>query len=135
MRTVMSNLNISVEAMSREMRYGKTYHCDSGLPLTTPVNCGSGSNFISFFSSDGQQMVYRQAGNVVEKSIDGGNTYTAVTAPEAVIDSLTFYTTGAGLGDGLQPKALIKLIGHAGAGTNRTDFKLETLVSQRALDK
>jgi len=40
LRTVMNNLNLSMESMSKEMRYGSSYHCGSGgtfnLPQTVP---------------------------------------------------------------------------------------------------
>lgn len=132
LKTVLNNLNLAVESMSKEMRFGKNYHCGSGI-VTLPQNCSSGDTLISFLSNDGVQITYRFSGPVIEKQV-GTGAFIAVTAPEIAIDDLTFYTLGAGTGDSLQPKVLIKIKSHAGQGKSRSDFTLQTLVSQRALD-
>jgi prepilin-type N-terminal cleavage/methylation domain-containing protein len=135
LKTVLNNLNLAVESMSKEMRFGKNYHCISSGDITSPQNCASGDKFMSFLSSDNLQIVYKLNGTTIEKSIDGGGTYIAVTAPEIVIDDLTFYTFGADITDTLQPKVIMKIKSHAGTtDKGRSDFTLETLVSQRALN-
>lgn len=135
-KTVMDNLNFATETMSREIRFGKNYHCGAGGNLASPQNCLSGDSLASFLSSDGIQTVYRLNGTSIEKSIDGGNTYLAVTAPEIKINSLSFYVVGANPPpDTLQPKVLIKINGTAGAKANTTtSFTLETMASQRLID-
>jgi prepilin-type N-terminal cleavage/methylation domain-containing protein len=135
-KTVMDNLNFAVETMSREIRFGKNYHCGSTGVLAIHQDCLSGDSLISFLSSDGIQTVYRLNGLTMEKSIDGGNTYTAVTAPEIKINSLSFYVVGSNPPpDTLQPKVLIKISGTAGNKTNTvTSFTLETMASQRLID-
>ena len=136
-KTVMDNLNFAVETMSREIRFGKNYHCGSGGNISSPQDClVSGQSFISFLSSDGIQTVYRLNGTTIEKSVDGGNTYIAVTAPEIKINSLTFFVVGSNPPpDTLQPKVIIKISGTAGAKSNTTtSFTLETMASQRLID-
>ena len=135
-KTVMDNLNFAVETMSREIRFGTHYHCGSSQPLTTPQNCPAGDTFLSFLSSSGVQTVYMLNGTSLEESVDGGNTYVAVTAPEIVINSLEFYVIGASPSPGtLQPKVLIKITGTAGTkASSITDFTLETLASQRLIN-
>jgi len=135
-KTVMDNLNFAVEAMSREIRFGKNYHCGTGGNITLPQNCLSGDSFISFLSSDGIQIVYKLTGSSIEKSVDGGNTYIAVTAPEININSLAFFVVGANPPpDTLQPKVLIKISGNAGTKINTmSGFTLQTLASQRLID-
>jgi len=132
LKTVLNNLNLAVESMSKEMRFGKNYHCGSGT-VTVPQNCPSGDTLMSFLSSDNIQITYRLNNQTIEKKLDNSD-YIAVTAPEIVIDDLTFYTLGAGTGNTLQPKVIIKIQSHAGADTGRSDFTLQTLVSQRVLD-
>ena len=132
LKTVLNNLNLTVESLSREMRFGKNYHCGSG-DVTSPQNCPSGDTLISFLSSDNIQITYRLNGTAIEKQV-GGEGYIAVTAPEIIIDNLTFYTLGTGIGNTLQPKAVIIIKSHAGAGKERSDFTLQTLVSQRTMD-
>lgn len=132
MKTVMNNLNLAMENMSKEMRYGRNYHCGSGQ-ITDPQNCSSGDTLVSFLSSDDVQVTYRLAGSTIEKR-SGNESYIPVTAPEVVIDDLDFYVLGAGTGNSLHPKVVIKVSGHAGEGRGRSDFVIQTLVSQRALE-
>src|SRR3989344_1449051 len=113
LKTVLNNLNLAVESMSREMRFGKNYHCGSSGTITDPKNCVEGNTFLSFLSSDGMQITYRLTGTIIEKQIDSGG-YIAVTAPEIAIDNLTFYTLGAGTSNTLQPKVIIKIKSHSG---------------------
>ena len=133
LKTVMNNLNLAVESMSKEMRFGKNYHCGSGT-VTTPQNCASGGNLMSFLATDGTQITYRLNNGSIEKQVGTSGDFIAVTAPELVIDNLTFYTLGAGTFNTLQPKVIILIKSHAGTGKNRSDFTLETMVSQRLLD-
>jgi prepilin-type N-terminal cleavage/methylation domain-containing protein len=137
LRSLMGNLNLAVESMVKEIRFGNNYHCGTGGTLTSPSNCPSGDNFFSFLSSETKQTIYRLSGTSIEKSV-GGGPYIAVTAPEIIIEDLRFYTVGAGTSGGdaaLQPKVLVKIKGYAGTGKARSDFTLQTLVSQRSLDR
>jgi prepilin-type N-terminal cleavage/methylation domain-containing protein len=133
LKTVMSNLNLALEGMSKEMRYGSAYHCGTSGTVTTPQNCPSGDTFISFLSSDGEQMYYRLNAGALERQI-GNEGYTGLTAPEVVIDELTFYVLGAGTDNLLQPKVNITIKGRAGSGNEESKFVLQTLVSQRKRD-
>lgn len=132
LRTVITNLNLAVEGMTKEMRYGTNYHCGSGN-VNSPQNCPSGDTLMSFLSSNDEQITYRLNGTLIEKKI-GNEQYIPLTSPETIIDSLTFYTLGAGTDNTLQPKVLIIIKSHAGSDKGRTDFTLETMVSQRILD-
>ena len=132
LKTVLNNLNLAVESMSKEMRFGKNYHCGLGI-ITVPQNCPSGGTLMSFLSSDDLQIIYRLNGTTIEKKIDN-EIYLPVTGPEITIDDLTFYTLGAGTGDSLQPKVIVKIKSHAGIGKSQSNFTLQTLVSQRTLD-
>jgi prepilin-type N-terminal cleavage/methylation domain-containing protein len=147
LKIVMDNLNQSLEAASREIRFGKTYHCEVGATpvninnsFDIPQNCAGGGKFIAFRNSAGELTAYRVKDLVLEKSINDGP-FVMLTAPEIRIDStgMNFYVTGAqpiSSGDYLQPRVLIKLRGRAGfAGTTaRVDFSVQTTVSQRTLD-
>jgi len=134
LKTVMSNINLAVESMSKEMRFGTAYHCGSNPPYATPQNCPAGENYLHFMSSDGvTEISYYLNGQAINKAVSGG-IIVPLTAPELVVDSLTFYTLGAGTGNTLQPKILMKVKVHAGTGKSRTDLTLQTLVSQRLPD-
>jgi prepilin-type N-terminal cleavage/methylation domain-containing protein len=132
LKTAVTNLNIALESMSKEMRYGKNYHCGSGT-LTLPQNCPAGDTLFSFLSSDNEQITYRLNNQSIERSINGGP-YFRMTAPEVIIEDLKFHTIGAGTNNTLQPKTILMIKGYAGSGKNRTDFILQTLVSQRAIE-
>ncbi|MES2214150.1 MAG: type II secretion system protein [Patescibacteria group bacterium] len=144
-KTTIDNLNFAVEAMSREMRFGSRYHCETSAtanpPFTSPLNCIDTTvpgRLVSFLANDGvTQIAYRFNNGSLEKSMDADQmnpTYTAVTAPEINIQNLEFYVLGAGA-DTLQPKVIIKIRGKAGRKpSDISDFSLETMVSQRSLD-
>ncbi|MBX4181431.1 prepilin-type N-terminal cleavage/methylation domain-containing protein [Candidatus Parcubacteria bacterium] len=133
LKTVMSNLNLAVESLSKEVRFGTKYHCGGG-DVTLPVNCASGDTSLSFLASDGSQITYRLNAGALEKQVGTSGIFVPVTAPELVIDDMGFYVLGAGNTNTLQPKVTIRIKGHSGAGKSRTDFTLQTLVSQRILD-
>ncbi len=133
LKSVMSNLNIAIESMSRDIRFGTNYHCGSSGAVTSPQDCTSGGTFISFSSSSDEQVTYRLSGTSLERRVDTGD-FVAMTAPEVFIDSLTFYVYGTGTGNLLQPRAFISLKAHAGTGRGRSDLVIQTLMTQRALD-
>lgn len=139
LKTVLNNLNLVVDSMSREMRYGSKYHCGPGV-VFLKRDCAGGDDLMSFKSSEGGQITYQFSDGAIEKStIAGGGfafNFVRLTAPEIIIDKMVFYTVGAEVvGDGVQPKVLIKIQGHSGEeGKGRSDFTIQTLVSQRSLD-
>jgi len=136
LKTVMDNLNFTIETMSREMRFGKNYHCTSSTPLSNPMGCTSGEdNFVSFLSSDGKQTVYRLNSTTIQKSTDGGSTYVNVTAPEVTITKLRYVVMGQDVGDNMQPRIFIQIQGFAGSKPSaKSNFILQTLVTQRLRD-
>lgn len=134
MKTVMSNLNLALESMSKEMRYGHTYHCGAAGTLSAPLSCPGGDNFIAFIMSDANSMYYRLNNGAIERYLGGSGGFVPITAPEVTIETLTFYVTGTGTGNTLQPKVNILVRGRAGAGGEQSSFTLQTLVSQRKLD-
>jgi prepilin-type N-terminal cleavage/methylation domain-containing protein len=133
LKTVVSNLNLAVEDMSKEMRYGRNYHCGSGT-VTLPQDCPGGDTSVSFLSSDNLQVSYRLNGTTFEKQLGISGEWLPVVSADVVIDSLNFYVTGSTDADSSQPKTLVNFKGHVGSGQGRSDFALETVISQRALD-
>lgn len=137
LKITMDNLNLAVETMSREIRFGTRYNCGLVEPITTPTNCVLGSEVgLSFRANDGKQISYRRGASNIVKSIDGGPEI-SVTAPEVNIQNLTFYVSGASgpPGDTLQPRVIIIIKGEAGTkASSQSGFTLQTEVSQRLLD-
>ncbi len=137
LKTIIDNLNFTLDTMSREIRFGKNYHCENVGTLTSPRSCPLGDSFVSFLSSENKQVVYRLTGNRIEKSINGGASYIEVTAPEATITGLKMIVLGAEAypGDTAQPRVFMQVSGYAGSKlSSRTTFSIQTIVTQRYPD-
>jgi prepilin-type N-terminal cleavage/methylation domain-containing protein len=143
--SVMNNLNFALENMSRNIRVGSTYHCEvtNNVPVDVDEvkDCSNGGELFAFEASNGDsgdstdQIVYRINGTQLEKSEDSGNTFITITAQEVSIDNFSFYVDGTSLSDDMQPRVVIILQGSAGVKEKiRTEFNLQTTVSQRVLD-
>ncbi len=146
LKSVINNLNFSLDAMSRAMRTGTNYHCDvTQGTVTSPRDCtqaGGGATSIAFLSAENQTIRYCR-GNGSTCSTTGtavlvsknGAAYAPLTAAEVTITNLQFYVTGA-QGATLQPYAVILLSGRVpvSASQNST-FDLQASVTQRLYDK
>lgn len=139
MKSVINNLSYSLESMSREIRMGTDYRCNNSL--TTP-DCENGGNSFSFEApggkqgDDSDQYVYRynSTKKQLEKSIEGGSStadFFPVTSADVVIDNVAFYVTGNS-SDVEPQKVRIKISGYVQSKQRlRSDFALQTTVSQR----
>lgn len=129
-KSVMNNLAFSVDSMTRALRVGTDYDC--GIS-----SCASdGSDSLTFTDVDGREVEYRlnESTDQIERAIDGAG-FLALTASEVTVERLMFYVDGTDSSDGEQPRVLIVVGGHAGTGRSETIFNLQTLVSQRILDR
>ncbi len=147
--SVMNNLNAAVESMTRTMRVGTTYHCAATYNdlsnLTSPQDC-SGVNgnlpgvLLAFESANGNksnsadQVVYRINGKQLQRSLDSGANWVALTSPDVSIDSFNFYVVGALPGDGVQPRVLMRIKGSAQVPGGATNFTVQSSVVERLLD-
>jgi len=133
--SVMTNLNIALESMTRDIRTGTTYTCNE---LTT---CAESSSF-SLVTQDGKDVTYALDGTTksITKTVDAGDSISITATPEITITNLKFYGSGflpcdTGCGDVDQPLVRIVVQGEAGVKDNlKTHFDIQTSVSQRALD-
>lgn len=119
LRNVEDNARFTVEAMSREIRTGKTF--------------SSVGSSLSFTNAKGEAIIYRLNNKMVEKSFDGGATYSALTGAEVTIDYLNFYLMGQAAGDGLQPRVTITIGITGRVGNQSANLKNQTTVSERFL--
>ncbi len=127
-KSVMNNIAFSLDSMTRALRVGTDYDCGVS-------SCASdGSESITFTDVDGRQIQYQldESTHQIERSIDGAN-FQALTAPEVTVDRMMFYVDGVG-SEG-QPRVLVVIGGRAGVGKSETVFNIQTLVSQRSLDR
>jgi len=141
LRTVMDNLNSTMEAMTRTIRFGSVYHCDvSKGDITLPRDCGNNDSSSSFVvrAVDGKRVTYKLVGGAIARSIDGGPNY-FLTSGDVTIQALSFRVFGSpaysGGADLYQPQVIIVVKGFAGTkATSQSSFTLETTVSQRQFD-
>lgn len=142
LKTVMDNLNLAIENMSRNIRVGENYRC--GSLSANPPDCPNGGASLYFESANGNRndslddwaYRYNATTKQLERSLDSGGTWAAITAPEVQIEDLDFYLTGASGVGSTQPRVLLTLRGFAGASARvRTSFILQTSISQRLLNE
>lgn len=150
-KSVINNLNFSLDAMTRGMRTGTDYHCDVAQgTLTSPLNCGAGvsATSMAFLSADNQTVQYCRGNRspaacsssgtaiLVKK---GAGAWAPLTASEVLITNLQFFVTGAGTtgsGQYIQPYVVILLSGRVQVSASQnSDFDLQTSVTQRLYDQ
>lgn len=142
LKSVMTNLNFALESMARDMRVGFNYRCNGAGDCIT-----GGTTFIykanrdvdgdGFYNSadSNDQIEYTVSGERLTKRIySNGQAAVPVTASEIHILSMNFYLVGTSSSDGKQPKVLITIQGYAGSGKTRSDFNIQTTISQRSID-
>lgn len=118
-KTVLNNLNATLETMSRNIREGNNYM------IVSP------SHF-SFTDVKGRSVEYRLVGGLINRRIDGG-TMSPITADEVQVDQLQFeWITNSDITDPVR-KVLVTVRGTVGPSTDRasSEFNIQSLVSQR----
>ena len=139
-RSVMDNLNLSLESMTRSIRFGKNYHCGSTGTVTAPQDCASATSFLEVRDQDGVQVRYERVldlNNVgrVRRTKAGVQYY--MTSPDVNIARLNFRVYGSqGYAiDRLQPIVVITINGSVGQkASTKSTFSIQTSVSQRSID-
>lgn len=145
--SVMNNLDAAVEDMSRSIRVGTAYHCETSanppppVVLAAPKDCASGGGILLAFVPAGGDptnqnalTVYRLNGTQLERSLDSGVTWVALTAPEISINRFSFYVIGSAKGSGIQPRVLMNIQGSAVVPGGTTTFTVQSSVVQRLLN-
>lgn len=150
LKSVINNLNFSLDSMSRSIRTGSVYHCDaSQLPVSATRDCiSTPASSFAYQAATGNTIVYKletsnatlcgqpaSAVGCILRSIDGGNNYSAITSSEVYVNALKFYVIGA-QGAGVQPKVTILMSGQVTVtATQNSLFNLQTSVTQRLYDQ
>jgi len=150
-KSVMANLNFALESIARDVRVGSNFSCNSGgdcvsaggdvfsykanRSLIGSINTNDTVEYSLVDETVGGKTVKR-----IRKTITGDSltpTPLFITAREIYIESLKFYVIGSGTvasGDYKQPKVVITIKGYAGSGNTRSDFDIQTTISQRSID-
>ncbi|OHB15303.1 MAG: hypothetical protein A2431_01495 [Candidatus Zambryskibacteria bacterium RIFOXYC1_FULL_39_10] len=135
-KTVVDNLNLSIESMARNVRFGGSYYCGISSGLTSTSNCSNGGNALSI-TFNNTRIIYRWNGGIndpIQKSENGGSTYSDITSPDTKIQYLRFYVFDSDTG-GEQPYVIAVIKGYVGnKATTQSSFTIQTLMSQRQLD-
>jgi len=133
-KTVVDNLNFSIENMARTVRFGGNYHCGSAPTLGNPQDCSNGDTFLAV-TFNSSVIIYRLNGTAIQRSDNGGSSYTNITSPETVVQYLRFYVFGSSISDTKEPYVVAVIKGYVGnKPTNQSVFSIETVMSQRTLD-
>jgi prepilin-type N-terminal cleavage/methylation domain-containing protein len=113
-QAILDNVNLSVETITRDIRYGSNFHCDTGTTTAVSINLrqnclfSSGGNTAIYFKpttalSDSDRVAYYVAGGILYKDeyISGATTTYQITANDITVQSLIFYVVGANTATGV----------------------------------
>lgn len=138
-KTVVDNLNFSIEDMTRTIRFGYDYDCG---PQGGDSNCSAGADTINL-TFQGDTVVYKKCGSQIKKSTDGetncnDSDMKTITSPDTFIQNLNFYVLGVGTsGDERykQPYVIAVIKGYVGPRPSlQSSFFIETMMSQRRIE-
>lgn len=156
-KSVMNNLSFAMESMTRTIRTGYDYGCNSTVPsdcnssgapriTLTAVNADAdassdtvsyciGSLSGSAYSCSGTTNCTATSGCSILRSVDGG-AFQPMTAPEVRVENLNFYVLGSVPGNTVQPRVLITIDGKVELNEPAdVTFQLQTMVTQRRYDQ
>lgn len=140
-KTVVDNLNLSIENMQRTVRFGGNYHCGSSGSLFSPQNCPNGDSLLAVTFKN-NLIVYKfcsDSKSIRRSDITGEtncNNMTQITSSDTVIEYVRFKVFGSEVSNNNeQPYILAVIKGYVGTRpTSQSSFSIQTLMSQRKLD-
>ncbi|MBP6931730.1 MAG: type II secretion system protein [Candidatus Pacebacteria bacterium] len=138
----MDNVNFAMESMTRSLRTGSNYDCGStDLSTQDTDDCPSGEDSISFISQNkgstsNKDVAYELSnnGSLQKCVLNSFNSKECIsmTSSNVKIENLQFYVTGSDpILDQIQPSVYISMKGSVSVGSEKTEFALQTFVSQR----
>ncbi|MDP1707302.1 MAG: prepilin-type N-terminal cleavage/methylation domain-containing protein, partial [bacterium] len=121
--TGINNLSFALETMTRTIRTGTNYSCNSG------GDCQYGGINFSVISSRGIATNYSlSSGTIIQNGV-------ALTDPSINISSLIFYVSGTSRNDDYQPRVTIVVSGTISPGPSSTEScTIETGATMRGID-
>jgi type II secretory pathway pseudopilin PulG len=132
-----NNISFAIDGMSRAIRTGTNYKCGgSGTNCWPPASPSSTLTF-----TNDQNIVVTYSLDTVNHQIDecyDTTTCSAIpfTDPNVVVNTLSFYVRGVGVGDGVQPEVVIVANASVSVGQGRApvNFNIQTLASERGVE-
>lgn len=143
LKTIVNNLNFSLESMSRTIRTGYDYHCAA----SNGQDCVNGGSSLYFTGADGRAYVYvfeNSSGSACNQAAPVGCILRSVassgliplTSPEVIIEDMKFYVLGSVRSDAIQPRVTIILSGYVNfKDGQKSRFNIQTTVTQRIYDQ
>ncbi len=157
LQSVMNNLNVTLDGMTRAIRMGATFDgsggCTSGL---NGKDCTGGGTVFSFQPYGTNPSMLNTAwiykfdttgstcgDHALCRSINGGGTYSRITSTDVTIESVLFYVVGSKTGcdtaspcTPIQPKVVIVIKGTAPVmnSSSKSTFHIQVTAVQRLLD-
>lgn len=130
------NLQNSINQISREIQRGDAYHCREGGAIDEGQGCyPTGNTYFAFEGENGDpfnpddQIVYKLENDRIYRSVDSGLNFTAITAPNVVINDLRFFTPDAS-GNETPNRVQISLSATTASGPDsESEYSLQTTVS------
>lgn len=139
LRSSMDNLNLTMESMTRTIRFGTNYHswgCSASADISVPHDCNTGliTDPLTVKAVDDTQVTYSLSGGRIVRTISGTPYF--LTSSDVTITTLAFRVYGSSAyPDLLQPQVIIVVQGNVGSkASTKSTFGLETTVSQRVFD-
>lgn len=153
LKSVLNNLDIALDTMTKAIAVGTKYHCGStSQNPPSPQDCDDGGNAVTFlFNEDLNNNGLRDDTITYSFETDeNGDGYISrtvrsqtgsaetvrMTAPEVNIQDMKFFVTGSTPSDSLQPKVTLVIHGTSPAGPRNspTSFMVQTTITQRIPD-
>ncbi|MCC6323256.1 prepilin-type N-terminal cleavage/methylation domain-containing protein [Candidatus Nomurabacteria bacterium] len=140
LRAAMDNVNYAMDNMSRSLRLGSLYHCNTSITILPPSPITSdcfGDSVIAFAPAhhtvnDTKFEFDRPTGQILKYS--NGMPPISLTAPEVEVTDLAFYVTGSDISDISQPSIFMRVKGNVTVNGDVTTFALQNYISQRNLE-
>lgn len=149
MQEVMTNLTFALDSMTREIRTGRGYFCETdpntgrGEDATQDCTGGRGISIVeggeSLTEGTGSSRIgYRLSGSRIERKV-GDGAWQPLTSDMVTIDAMHFTVRNTATflenGDRLPPYVTIFIEGSAGElASVDTSFSVQTTVTKRLLD-
>ena len=141
LNSVITDLNFTLESMSRTIRTGYAYGCSA-----VGTDCPGGRNHLRFTTViDGTEhrVQYRfrrtTSRGYVERHLLNVSTgasqgWVNITSSNVDIKEFDFFLFGASNTDQYQPRVMIALSGTAVSREKNSDFSIQTTITQRVID-
>lgn len=125
-RAAIDNLSFSVESIMREVRIGKDYSCSAQCTFF---------EFTTFDGDNREIFVDPDQGGVNRLVLrDNGQRDQYLTSDEINVTDLQFIIEGNSPTDARQPIVYMTVSAETTSGQQKTDFTIQTAVSQRVVD-